>query len=873
MKKLITCSVLLFTFLANAQDLPDNSLNTTEDKNTPISNKVVPVVNDEPEEGFAEAAEEAGIATRTFSDMPGANNGYYAISAVLSKTKNLRKTVKKLNKKGFGAGFINNPESELNYIYLNQYTDWKKAINDVRSDFDGAYDEDVWLMRVVGGVPIIDTIIEEDSIEKNVTSVSDEEKEVIEIEEIASQNTKNNTDEPISVFNQESNINKNIGTDENNDSVEVDEVTYDMLNDVKNIDAPSVAESKNKSKLIQKADSYFNKMWYSEAAEIYEQALRKGKKNYTDDIIQKAAESHYFNTNMEKAHDWYEILYDKQGKNLSPENTFRYSHSLKGIGKYGRAKRMMRLYNKKMNNGEGDIAEGTVTPNELVLDNILAANPDYEIKNLAINSEYSDFSPMYLDSTQIVFASAKDSSFLKTRKYKWNDQPYLDLFTAKINDETQDLQGSSKFSKAVNTKYHEASATFSPDQQTMYFTRNNYGKKLKRDKNGVNHLKIYVSKLVGAEWTEAKEVSFNSDDYSTGHPAMSPDGKKLYFVSDMPGSIGKTDIFVVEVSEDGQFSDPKNLGPEINTESREMFPYINSKKLFFSSDGHIGLGGLDVFEASYSEEEGFGAVTNVGKPVNSNMDDFSYIADDKDLNGYFASNRKGGKGDDDIYSFERTPENLNAIAGIVKEIVTDSLLPGANVQLLDEEGNLIKEILTGDDGSFLFEDLDSNTKYTLRSTKGEFLESKVDLSSKENELVNQDLEMKRIEKMIADEEGIKKIKTEMIFFDFDKSYIRDEAAVELNKLVEVMREYPNMVIKIESHTDSRGSAQYNKYLSDKRAKSTRDYIISQGIDASRIQSATGYGEEMLLNECNGRVRCTEAEHFRNRRSEFIIVDM
>ena len=850
MKKLITCSILLLSFFTRAQDLPDDLLNPAETgsivslETTNIAS-AVPVFK-EKEDTFSEAAEKSGIPHRTFNDLPDTKGGYYVINAVLSKSRNLKKTVRKLSKKGFGAGFIKHPDNGLNYVYLNHYSDWREAIAAVNSKFDGKYTEDVWILEV-------DSMTMGEATKELAVS----EKEVLSSNEIpdAMQNVSD---------------------------VAVEAVTYDMLSDPKSeTKVPFANANTNKSKLIQKADSYFNKMWYAEAAELYEQALRKGKNNYTADIIQKAADAHYFNTNMEKAYEWYNVLYEQQGKDFSPENTFRYSHTLKGTGKYGRAKRLMRLYNKKMSQGEGESSElspNKVLPSEIILDNILAAAPSFEIKNLAINSEYSDFSPMFLDTTEIVFASAKDSSFLKTRKYKWNDQPYLDLYVAKINEETQDLKDALKFSKNINTKYHEASVTFSPDNSTMYFTRNNYGKKLKRDKNGVNHLKIYVSKKVDGEWEEAKEVSFNSDNYSTGHPALSPDGQKLYFVSDMPGSIGETDIFVVDVLEGGQFSDPKNLGPNINTEQREMFPFINAEKLFFASDGHVGLGGLDVYEVAIDEEEGFLEVINMGKPINSNRDDFSYIANKDSVKGFFASNREGGKGDDDIYSFERIVpekaiENLNAIAGVITELVSGDLMPKTMIELLDENGNKLQEMETAEDGSFMFSDLDSNTKYVLKTKKGEYFDSEVPVSSKDNELVNKDVSLKRLEEMIAVEEGIKKLKTEMICFDFDKSYIRNDAADELNKLVEVMTEYPNMVIKIESHTDSRGEAQYNKYLSDTRAKSTRDYIISQGIDSSRIQSANGYGEEMLLNECNGRVRCTEEQHYRNRRSEFIIVNM
>ena len=621
-------------------------------------------------------------------------------------------------------------------------------------------------------------------------------------------------------------------------------------------------------------------MWYAEAAELYEQALAKGENNYSFEVIQKAADSHYFNTNMESAYTWYNILYENYGKEMSADNIFKYAHSLKGTGKYARSKRLMRLYNKKMKKGDITSLDDIQNPtaNEKVLDNILKAENNFELKNLAINSEYSEFSPMFLDSDQVVFASSRDSSFFNTRRYKWNDQPYLDLYVAKINKESQDLKDAIKFSKNINTKYHEASVTFSPDNSTMYFTRNNYGKKLKRDKNGVNHLKIYMSKKIDGEWTDAKEVPFNSDTYSTGHPALSPDGKKLYFVSDMPGSIGQTDLFVVDVFDGNTFSEPRNLGPEINTERKEMFPFINDKKLYFSSDGHIGLGGLDIYEVAFTEEEGFEEVKNVGQPVNSNQDDFSYIVNEENQKGYFASNRANGKGDDDIYSFKRlvveeVPEIKNAIAGVVTELVTGNVMPQALIELLDENGIKLKEMVSDDDGNFIFEDLDADTKYTVKITKDEYFENIEDISTVENDTVSVDLKMNKLKEMIAIEDGIRKLKTEMIFFDFDKSYIRQDASEELAKLVEVMNEYPNMVIKIESHTDSRGAKSYNKYLSNKRAKSTREYIISKGISSERIQSAIGYGEERLLNKCDGTVRCTEAQHFRNRRSEFIIVNM
>jgi len=834
MKRLITTCLLLLSLGIGAQ----NNQETDIDKNTGSINFNTSDEDSDAadlisiSETFEEAAQRNNISYRSFDGLQGVEDGYYAIMGVFNEGKNLKRAVKKLKKKGFGAGSILNPENNLNYVYVQKYPFGLEAVDAVASEFGGKYKDDVWILSVENSVPPMQEPSADDAISDS-------------------------------------------------DAVSVNDVTYNMLNEQNSSDNQSntIEETSSKSKLIQKADHYFDKMWYAEAAELYEQALAKGDKNYSYGIIQKAADSYYYNTNMEKAYEWYNILYDKYGKDMSADNVFKYAHSLKGTGKYARSKRLMRLYNKKMEKGEtAGLDDAIDLPNEVVLDGILNNEREYELKNLAINTEYSDFSPMFLDSTQVVFASAKDSSFLNTRRYKWNNQPYLDLYVAKINEETQDLKDAIKFSKKINTKYHEASVTFSPDNSTMYFTRNNYGKKLKRDKNGVNHLKIYMSKKVGDEWGEAVEVPFNSDDYSTGHPALSPDGKQLYFVSDMPGSIGQTDIFVVDINGPNSFSEPRNLGPEINTERKEMFPFINDKKLYFSSDGHIGLGGLDIYEAAYTEEEGFEEVKNLGKPINSNRDDFSYIINEENQQGFFASNRLDGKGDDDIYSFknlviEEVPASSNAIAGIVTELITGDIMPQALVELLDENGIKLKEMMTDEDGSFIFEDLEADKKYTIKATNETYFENIQEITTVENDTVQVDVVMRKLEEMIAVEDGIKKLKTEMIYFDFDKSYIRNDASEELDKLVEVMTEYPNMVIKIESHTDSRGKRAYNKYLSDRRAKSTREYIISKGIAPERIESAIGYGEERLLNECDGSVACTEKQHFYNRRSEFIIVNM
>ena len=616
------------------------------------------------------------------------------------------------------------------------------------------------------------------------------------------------------------------------------------------------------NKLIKKADGYFDKMWYAEAARLYDLVLEESEQEHSFHLLSRAADSHYYSGNLEKSFKWYHELYQNYTKTITEEDFFKYTHSLKATGRYKRAARLTRMFRQKRE------ANLKTLPVE---DRIWDHSAYVDVKNLSINSKYSDFSPMFHGDGRVVYASAMDSSFLTTRRYKWNNQPFLDLYVAQANAEGGDLTNSKKLSKKINTKYHEASVAFSPDQNTIYFTRNNYGKKLKRGKKGVNHLKIYKSNFVDGEWTKAIELPFNDENHSTGHPALSPDGKKLYFVSDRPGGFGLTDIYVVDVLENGTYSEPKNLGKSVNTPYKEMFPYITGSNLYFSSDRTMGVGGLDVYKSNFSEEL-FNVAVNMGRPINSNRDDFSYIIDEDNRHGYFASNRKGGKGDDDIYSFQNL-DNLNSISGIVENNSTEEFISDAVVALFNEKGEKLWETTTDAQGLFSFKDLQSVKEYTLVSLKKGFLEEKTSITTKENEPVVVKHTMQPIEELVVLDDEVLKIKTENIYFDFDKHNIKAQAAAELDKLIEVMNEYPEMVIRIESHTDSRGSKAYNKYLSDKRAKSSREYLISNGIDASRIESAIGYGEERLLNNCQDGVSCARKNHELNRRSEFIIVNM
>ncbi len=621
------------------------------------------------------------------------------------------------------------------------------------------------------------------------------------------------------------------------------------------------------------ADINFENLLYARAAKQYESLANKG--DDSQHVLQRLGDSYFFNTDMENAVKWYGLLFSKYEHVLEPEYAFRYVHALKGVGNYRLAKAIMKIYTKKLDTSEFTVEQ--LKDNDEKLDELLNRQPQFYISNLAINTPVADFGPAYYKD-KIVFSSSRDSLRFETRVYEWNKQPYLDFFMADTIDLGSDLAEVIPLSPILNTRYHEAVASFIPEGNIVYFTRNNYTKsELGRDGEGTNHLKMYRSELKGGEWTEAEEVPFNSETYSVGQPALSPDGRSLYFVSDMPGSIGGTDIFVVEIDKDGNYSKPKNLGPTINTGGREMFPFVTEEKFYFASDGHLGLGGLDVFESEL-ENGTFQNPKNLGQPLNSNRDDFGFIVKEKTNRGYFSSNRKGGKGDDDIYSFQRLEEKCTqTVKGSVVRKSNAQPVVNTQVELFSPDGTSLGRTVTDPYGAFTFDVvLDCEIDYTVKISKEGFLPNQNQFSTtKEKDFVHtvpMEIE-KELNKLIVNENGVLKIKIDNIYFDLNKADIRPDAAQELNKIVEVMKEYPKMIIKIEAHTDSRGSDRYNETLSDKRAKSTANYIISQGIEENRIESAIGYGEKQLLNGCSNGVKCSKEEHDMNRRSEFIILKL
>jgi len=609
------------------------------------------------------------------------------------------------------------------------------------------------------------------------------------------------------------------------------------------------------------ADKFFKNYGYIKAIELYEKAVENG--DNSAHVLTRLGDAYYNNSNSEKAAYWYgEAL--KEHKKIDAEYLYKYIQSLRSIGNYQEADKWFKELSAAQ---QGDSRLKGYNPDEVDLYAKLTSKNDVIVKveNLSLNSENSDFGS-YIFEDKLYFASARGGD---GKVYNWNKEPFLDLYEVSLSEEDGVVTygSTTELPENINSEYHEASVAITNDGKTMYFTRDNVNKRnrLKYDKKGTTHLKLYKATLENDQWTNVTELPFNDEVFSTGHPALSPDNKTLYFVSDREGGLGQSDIYSVAINEDGSYGKPENLGEKVNTEGREMFPYVaKDSTLYFSSDGHLNLGLLDIFKSDIlkgirTEPE------NMGAPYNSGYDDFAFFINSETEQGYFSSNRPGGKGSDDIYSFN-AKECKEVISGVARDSKTNIILSGVTVRLIDETGKVIKEIFTKDGGDYTFT-VDCNKTYTVVGNKPDYKDDQKTITTTiENEKINSvDLSL---EPLIIDNQ----IVINPIFFDFDKWNIRTDAQYELENIVDVLRKHPTMIIKIESHTDSRGGDRYNMKLSDRRAKSTRDYIISRGIDASRIESAIGYGETQLLNKCSNGVKCTEEEHQLNRRSYFYIVN-
>ncbi|MFD0835457.1 OmpA family protein [Mariniflexile aquimaris] len=621
---------------------------------------------------------------------------------------------------------------------------------------------------------------------------------------------------------------------------------------------------------INRASQDYENFSYVKTTEILLDVANKGFKSV--ELFQKLGNSFYFNNKMEDAAKWYGELM-KLEESIDPEYYYRYAQALKSIQNYTESDKWMQKFSESSKN---DSRATNFKTSRNYLKEIESQSEAIELVNLPFNSPQSDFGTA-INASDFVFASARESG----KNHLWNNKPFLELYAISIaNDGT--FENLKKFNRDINTKYHESSVAFTPNSQMMYFTRNNFFKsKLKRDKDGVNRLQLYAAKK-GADntWEAIKPVHFNDKSYSVAHPTINSKGDKLIFASDMPGSLGQSDLYIVDINQDGTLGTPINLGAAINTEAQETFPFINEKgDLYFSSNGYAGLGGLDIyrihdFENRFKTNQSL-SVENVGKPINSPNDDFAYYENLNTKEGYFSSNRAGGQGDDDIYWFKVT-DCTQKLAGKVFDEKSNQLLKGAKVVLLNNDGEIVAEQIVDDAAIYNFEALRCDSQYLVRASKDyyETSEKRIVSTSKRKEQLQLDIPLAMAEVVIVEGTNLRDaFNLSPIYFDLDKSNIRPDAAVELQKIVAVLNKYPTMKLDVRSHTDSRASAAYNKALSTRRTNATIKYLVKVGkINADRL-TGKGYGESELINKCKDGVPCTKEEHQLNRRSDFIIIKM
>ena len=626
---------------------------------------------------------------------------------------------------------------------------------------------------------------------------------------------------------------------------------------------------------IQKANDSYEQYAYIDAIKIYERIANKGKADA--DVYKKLARSYYFNAKYADAGKWYEKLFTEYAsESIDSEDYYRYAETLKSMGETTKSEEYFNRYAQMTLSRRATL----IKEQGDYMAQIRANSGRYEGLNpIEVNSESSDYgSTVY--NNQLLFTTARDTGNFAKRIHTWTGDYYTTIFSADI-EEDGSLSNAKRFSSGISSKFNESTPIITKDGNTMYFTRNNYDGKRGYDRDRSTLLKIYqATKNENGKWSNVEELPFNSDHFNTAHPMLNAEETEMYFASDRPGGAGGSDLWKVSLTEDG-FGTPVNLGATINTEGRETFPFMAADNvLYFSSDGRPGLGGLDVFAVQIKADGTYTDIQNVGEPINSTWDDFAYIIDADTRQGFFSSNRPGAIGNDDIYRFTETRalllECLQNLEVKVIDAETGQVIEGALISLFDGHRNLTNEATqSGMDYITMLTAEECGTFFRVQASAEDYQ------SNSAGALLNDEiggvtqLEIALEPAKVKVEKGddlFQKFNLNPIYFDLDKSNIRPDAAEELTKILAVLEEYPSMKIDIRSHTDSRASHAYNDRLSERRAQSTRQWLIDQGIEPSRL-TAKGYGERQLINGCADGVSCTEEEHQANRRSEFIVMEL
>ena len=621
----------------------------------------------------------------------------------------------------------------------------------------------------------------------------------------------------------------------------------------------------------KKAKRSFELGQYESTIDYYQKILQKDPNNAAANYF--IAESYRLSNRIKLAEPYYKIAVEKGSREQRDTMRLMYVQALKSNQQYDVAKIQLEQLYASANNDFLKQRAALEIEGLNYIRSLEEKSSYYRVRNLeALNTPAAEYSPVYLDG-ELYFTSSRGN----TRIYEATGTPYTDLFSAKTRGAIVDVATINPLPEWINTpNVNEGCVTFSPDGKTMIFAKGNSGKR-----KGAEEVDLYISNYRNNQWTEPRPININDPGSWDSTPAFSPDGRTLYFSSNRRGGYGGTDLYSAQYSR-GRFGRVRNLGPEINTPGNEMFPYMSDDgKLYFSSDGHPGYGGLDILVVKRSS--GKVNVENLGQPVNSSSDDFGIFLFGPDR-GFFASNREGGKGDDDIYTFVNEDPDLKIVNYFLEGITmtTDDqdalqILPNTRVEILGENGEVMQDYVTGNDGKFFFR-VYENENYTLVGDREGYFTTRESFTTRGKSVPVEQLKelvtnvtLDTI--LVLEKKVLNKIFVlQNIYYDLDKWDIRPDAALELDKLVVILQDNPEIKIELSSHTDSRQTEDYNQRLSQRRAESAVNYLISRGISADRM-IARGYGESRLLNHCADDVDCSEEEHQRNRRTEFKILEI
>ena len=623
-------------------------------------------------------------------------------------------------------------------------------------------------------------------------------------------------------------------------------------------------------KKLTEGDELFFQYAYQKAIKAYEKDLVNGYLGVEQYL--NLADSYYQVGNFEKASETYLSVLsgDRELDSIMSKN--RFNKMLQSLTRVNKIAKLDSLKQDNMEVFSNALLENSKFNNELLNSNI-KNDISYRIFNLNSNSKQGDFSPAFYND-KLLFTSGRPKAEKQT--YAPSGQVYLDIFEGTM-DSLGQLASVSKFSEIQDSKFHKATPYFSEELSSFIYVLSNANEgELLFNENGKNALAIGMKPKNGS-------FRFLLRDLSTSfyYPFYDANTGKLYFSAEFDDSYGGTDIYYVYTNNGQIMSAPINLGPRINSPGNEIAPYIFENSLYFSSDIFYGLGGMDVYKSNFQAGDGFSIPVNLGKEINSEKDDFGFIIKNyKDgLLGYFSSIREGGKGDDDIYAFlvdEKPGLKTLTLKGEAKEPTGGKkVIPNVLVKLLDKDFNVLSEVYTDDEGKYRFE-IPWREEVVLYAAKERYslFTEKLVVATGDDQQTTFDVKipLSLYDDLVEKKEGQTVIKLRKFFFSNGGSKITPEIANELDKVVATVAAFPNIQLRIETHTDSRGGSSSNFRLSQSRSDAIKKYLLSKGVSNSNILYSVGYGESKILNNCKNGVFCLEVLHKRNQRSLIVILN-